>query len=69
MRKIDIKISDQYGDLTVISEAGTSVHGDRLYKCQCKCGNFCVRKGTVLKIISTRGGVCSCGCKKSKRRN
>lgn len=62
MRKIDIKIGDKYGRLTVIRE--TEPHkcpSGRLIRkvlCQCDCGNC-----TEVQLWSLRKGVTkSCGC-------
>lgn len=67
-RKIEIKIGDKFGDLTIIDVAGTSEHGDRLYKCKCVCGNICVRKATIIKSVHVRGYINSCGCRKTMKK-
>lgn len=68
MRRVMINPGDRYGDLTVIGRAGASDHGDAIYQCQCRCGNMCLKKATVLKMVSTRGNICSCGCRRKERR-
>ena len=43
MKKLDIKIGDKFGLLTIISELGKNKHGRRLFKCKCDCGKDVAR--------------------------
>lgn len=44
--------------LTVIERAGSDTYGNKMWKCQCKCGSEAVVRGGNLKS----GAVRSCGC-------
>jgi hypothetical protein len=48
----------QFGRLTVLCHVGSSPYGGTLWKCQCSCGNRCVKRDGSLK----RGKTKSCGC-------
>ena len=52
-----INIGDQYGRLTCL-EFVEKRDQSNYFLFQCKCGNTCIKKGTVVKSGSTR----SCGC-------
>ena len=62
---INAIIGNRYGKLTVIKYLYTyhkAKHNDRIYLCQCDCGNQC-----EVRAISLRNGnTISCGCIKSK---
>lgn len=64
MKKIDINIGDTFGDLTILEEVEPSEHGDKRYKCICKCGQNVIKKATVIRIIEERGNINSCGCRR-----
>lgn len=53
-----IEIGEKYNKLTVLSYLGVNKHRQRMYECQCDCGNT--------KIVSTQGltsgDISSCGC-------
>lgn len=49
---------EKFGRLTVLEFLDLRQRGGRLYRCQCDCGNFVVRRGKDLK----RSHVSSCGC-------
>ena len=66
---IKICTGDIYGDLVILEAYGVSDHGDRLYKCKCKCGNECIKKATVLKIVESRGNINSCGCRRKIKKS
>lgn len=51
-------IGEKFGRLEVISEAGSSKQGRRLWKCKCTCGNVTILNTNVL----TSGTTKSCGC-------
>lgn len=57
MRKLEVKPNDQYGELTVVSEAEVSSSGKRQCVCKCSCGaQVTVRLGHL-----TSGHSSSCG--------
>lgn len=68
-KPIKICTGDIYGDLVILEAYGVSDHGDRLYKCKCKCGNECIKKATVLKIVESRGNINSCGCRRKIKKS
>lgn len=47
-----------YGKLTVLSLAGKNKHSQRIWLCQCECGNTTIVSGGSL----TTGNTKSCGC-------
>mgnify|MGYP007003809897 CR=1 FL=1 len=51
-------IGEKFGRLEVISEAGRSKQGRRLWKCKCTCGNETILNTNVLISGTTK----SCGC-------
>lgn len=51
-------IGKRFGRLTVIDEAGSAKSGNKLWKCQCDCGNISVVSGSRLRGGYTK----SCGC-------
>lgn len=55
-KRIDHIIGKQFGQLTVLSRAG-SLNGAATWNCRCTCGNEVVVRGYVL-----RRGQQSCGC-------
>ena len=56
------EVGHKYGKLTVVSFVGINNKGQALWKCQCECGNTCIKVGSIL-----RSGCCnSCGCLISK---
>lgn len=67
MKKIDIRPGDIFGDLLIIRRVENSTHGDIQYSCICRCGNVVTKKATVLKIVSNRGNMCSCGCRRKNK--
>lgn len=56
-RKFD-RIGCVYGRLTVVAQAGNNAHKQRLWECQCECGNSTIVTGGAL----TTGNTASCGC-------
>ena len=52
-----------FGLLTVIEDAGNDEKGNSLWKCQCKCGNIKIIKGSNLVSHNTF----TCGCQKMSR--
>ena len=66
---IKICTGDRYGDLVILGACGVSDHGDKLYKCKCKCGNVVIKKATVLKIVESRGNINSCGCRRKIKKS
>jgi len=58
VQKVDIKIGQIFGKLTVIESAGLDKYGNFLYKCQCLCGKKKIIVGRSLASNLTR----SCGC-------
>lgn len=69
MKAISINIGEYLGDLYIIEAVGVSDHGDRLYRCKCKCGNEVIKKATVLKIVESRGNINSCGCRRKFKKS
>lgn len=59
-----IDIGARYGRLTVISRAGKSKSGDRLYFCHCDCGKD--KEITAFQLKS--GEIVSCGCALAEHR-
>lgn len=55
-------IGSIFGKLTVLSEAGRSKEKQKIYLCQCECGN----KTKVLSGNLRRGNSTSCGCSRKK---
>lgn len=53
-----VRSGDQYGRLTVVREAGFTKYRDRLFECECECGERVV----VLGLLLRRGATRSCGC-------
>lgn len=53
-----ILIGSKFVRLTVISQAGTDKHHNRLFECLCDCGKTKVVNGNDLKTGNTK----SCGC-------
>lgn len=52
------RVGKRYNKLTVVEQAGFSDRREKLWKCQCDCGNYTIVKGGNL----TSGAVKSCGC-------
>lgn len=51
-------IGKRYGRLVVVADAGSNKSGNKMWKCECDCGNMTIVCGSNL-----RGGVTkSCGC-------
>lgn len=67
MKAIKFNPGDIIGHLTILESAGSSDHGDRLYRCKCKCGNEVIKKATIIRTINDRGQVCSCGCRRKNK--
>lgn len=56
--RIDNKIGNRYGKLTVVEYAGKSSCNHTLWKCRCDCGAY-----TVVDVCAlTNGATKSCGC-------
>lgn len=53
-------VGQRFGQLSVLEEAGRSLHFKTLWRCQCDCGNIIVAVGGSLKSGNTK----SCGCLK-----
>lgn len=53
----------RFGRLRVIMRAGSSPHGDALWKCECGCGTACEIRASSLRGNVTR----SCGCLRSDK--
>ena len=49
MRKLDIKVGDQFGDWTVINTDVPSINKARYVQCQCKCGAINKISASVLR--------------------
>lgn len=62
MARIKNLVGKRFGRLTVIEFAGLDKDSRALWKCQCDCGNECVRSSKHL----SRGEIKSCGCLKSE---
>lgn len=60
---------DIIGDLTILGITKSSDHGDRQYICMCACGNVVVKKSTVLKQVTARGYIASCGCRRKIKKS
>lgn len=58
-----------FGQLTILEHIGINNHGDLLYKCQCDCGNVCIRRAASLNMALRRNNVASCGCRQNKLSN
>lgn len=61
------EVGQKYGRLTIIEKKGCDKYNNRLYMCECECGNFLDVRGNALSSGNTK----SCGClsleiKKSK---
>ena len=56
------EVGNTYGWLTVIEDAGRTLDGKTLWRCQCICGNEKIALGKSLRA----GLVKSCGCMHSK---
>ena len=56
---------EKFGDLTVKELAGRDKHKNRIWLCECTCGNAV----TVATYKLTSGGKTHCGCKSLKGRN
>ncbi len=56
MKKIDIKLGDTYGKLTILNEVFN--HRERKFLCKCECGE---KKVIFLSSLRT-GKTTSCGC-------
>lgn len=56
---IDLK-GQRFGILTVLERAENK-NKNAQWKCQCDCGNICVKQGYLLR----KGAIKSCGCMKS----
>lgn len=56
----DLK-GQQFSKLTVLENAGTDKHGNKLWLCQCECGKQKVIAGCYLRCGKTK----SCGCLRS----
>lgn len=52
------RIGQKFGRLKVISHAGNSKHGENIWRCKCRCGNFADVLSSSLRKKKTR----SCGC-------
>lgn len=63
MAQIDM-IGKQFERLTVLSEQGTDDAFNKLYLCQCVCGNKKIAKGSYLRAKRIK----SCGCKNVETR-
>ncbi len=65
VKRIHIKVGDQYGSLTVIDEAAPVRYSGTPYRqflCKCECGN----ERTVRLGYLQAGAVVSCGCGHSR---
>ena len=62
MKKIEIKIGERFGMLTVIEEpfSVTSPSGQKKRKVKCRCD--CGKETVVFLDLIRRGHTCSCGC-------
>jgi len=49
--------------LTVLEYAGQDRHGNKLWRCQCICGNYTIPRGSALRS----GKAVSCGCYRRER--
>ena len=54
----EIKIGDKFSRLTVVGFFGFDKHKNKLWDCECECGNHKVTTTSALKA----GAVKSCGC-------
>lgn len=59
-RPLNINLQDRFGNLVVIALVGTARKGEKLWLCQCDCGNTCERVTSRLPL----GG--ACGCRRGK---
>lgn len=62
MKKIDLT-GQVFGRLTVVQEAGIDTRGEKLWMCECECGN-------VVNVLSSNlrtGHTKSCGCRRSDK--
>jgi hypothetical protein len=53
----------RFGRLSVVSLASPAATGERMWTCNCDCGNTCTVRGAQLRKQKTR----SCGCYKRER--
>ena len=66
--KTKFEVGQKYNRLTIIEKCQYDKYKNRLYKCQCDCGNIILVRGNALSSGNTK----SCGClareiKKAKR--
>jgi hypothetical protein len=65
-QKIDVKIGDKYGKLTIIEEVEPHIwpcgNTDRQFRCDCECGN----QKIVNLMYMRRNQTTSCGCHRKK---
>jgi hypothetical protein len=67
MQNADPMLGRKFGCRTVLSLAGTGKNREKLYLCQCECGQQKVLPGGRLR--SAKGGMCnSCAAKRTKNR-
>lgn len=63
MSRIDVKVGDVYGRLTVLHEIGGY---PRKFECLCSCGNKTDKYLSNLRNSGERGSTKSCGCIRSE---
>lgn len=61
MKRVEVKIGDKYGRLTVVSELSKK-NGDRFFELRCDCGNI---TNVILERLRS-GETKSCGCLKKE---
>ena len=64
-RKYIDLIGHKYGMLTVLENKGSDKHGNKLWLCQCECGNTKIIVGRSMR----QGSTISCGCNRRHRKD